>query len=341
MIDWQRLRDTAGVSILLGVGAELGLSQAECLAGTQIVADELENPLASISVWQELTLIRNIQEMRGSDEQLGLMVAKHCVASAMGMFGQALATSDNLKQAWELMQRYQLLGMAFSRFEFSACKKQLSLTLHDFEMPTDCQRFCEERGMGACLTLFSDLVGHRLVPKTVTMRLPAPSEPAIYDDFFGVDVQFNAPQTTIVFDRAIENTPLPNANRKLQLASIRYCDEVIESQIIPTTVAGRVRGFLEEQNLQPDLEQVAKQFDLSSRQLRRQLTKEGTNFREILLNLKFGRAQALLESGMSVGQVALSLGYADLASFSRAFKKKVGHPPSFFSDRALPTSPKV
>ncbi|BFM14788.1 AraC family transcriptional regulator [Maricurvus nonylphenolicus] len=341
MIDWQRLRDTAGVSILLEVGAELGLSQDQCLSGTQIVADELENPLASISVWQELTLIRNIQEFRGSDEQLGLMVAKHCIASAMGMFGQALATSDNLQQVWELMQRYQLLGLAFSRFEFSTTKKQLCLTLHDFEMPADCQRFCEERGMGACLALFSDLIGDTLVPKAVTMRLPPPSEPAIYHDFFGVDVQFNAAQTTIIFDRAIENTPLPNANRKLHLASIRYCDEVIESQITPMTYAGRVRSILEEQNLKLDLEEVAQQFGISSRQLRRQLTKEGVSFRELQLTLKFGRAQALLESGMSVSQVALSLGYADLASFSRAFKKRVGHSPSFFSDRAHPTSPKV
>jgi AraC-like DNA-binding protein len=328
MVDWHRLRDTAGVSILLAVGAELGITQAQCLAGTQIVADELENPLASISVWQELTLIRNIQECRGSDEQLGLMVARHCIASAMGMFGQALATSDTLQQAWELMQRYQLLGMAFSRFEFSTDKKQLCLTLHDFEMPADCQRFCEERGMGACLILFSDLVGHTLVPKSVTMRLPPPADPTVYHEFFGVEVEFNTPQTTIVFDRVLENTPLPKANRKLQLASIRYCDEVIESQIIPTTFAGRVGAMLEEQNLQSDLEQIAQQFGISSRQLRRHLAKEGTSFREIQLGLKFGRAQALLESGMSVNQVALELGYSSQASFSRAFKKQLGKAPS-------------
>ncbi len=327
MIDWHRLRDTAGVSILLEIGAELGISLDTCLAGTQIDPDELENPLASISVWQELTLIRNMQPSRGSDEQLGLMVSRRCTASAMGMFGQALATSDTLKEAWELMQRYQLLGLAFSRFEFSSHKKQLCLTLHDVDVPADCQRFCEERGMGACLSLFSDLMGQPLVPKGVTMRLPPPLHLASYNDFFGVEVQFNAPHTTIVFDRTIENIPLPKANRKLHLASIRYCDEVIESQIIPTTFEGRVRAILEEQNLKPDLEEVAQQFEVSSRQLRRQLIKEGTSFREIQLKLKFERAQALLESGMSVNQVALELGYTSQASFSRAFKKQTGISP--------------
>jgi AraC-like DNA-binding protein len=328
MIDWHRLRDTAGVSILLEIGAELGINLETCLAGTQIDPDELENPLASISVWQELALIRNMQSSRGSDEHLGLMVSRRCTASAMGMFGQALATSDTLKQAWGLMQRYQLLGLAFSRFEFSSHKKQLCLTLHDVDVPADCQRFCEERGMGACLTLFSDLLGRQIVPSSVSMRLPASADADVYHDFFGVEVQFDAPQTAIVFDRSIEGEPLPKANRKLQLASIRYCEEVIESQTLPMTFEARVRAILEEQDLSLDLEAVAKHFGIGSRQLRRHLANESTSFRDIQLKLKFGRAQALLESGMSVNQVALELGYTNQASFSRAFKKHTGKSPS-------------
>ncbi len=327
MIDWHRLRDTAGVSILLEIGAELGISLDTCLAGTQIDPDELENPLASISVWQELALIRNMQASRGSDEHLGLMVSRRCTASAMGMFGQALATSDTLKQAWELMQRYQLLGLAFSRFEFSSYRQQLCLTLHDVDVPADCQRFCEERGMGACLTLFSDLLGRQIVPASVRMRLPAPADADVYHNFFGVEVQFDAPQTDIVFERSIEGEPLPKANRKLQLASIRYCEEVIESQTLPMTFEARVRAILEE-GLSLDLEAVAKHFGISSRQLRRHLANESTSFRGIQLKLKFGRAQALLQSGMSVSQVALQLGYTSQASFSRAFKKYTGKSPS-------------
>jgi len=328
MIDWHRLRDTAGVSLLLEIGLELGIALDSCLAGTQIVPDELDNPLASISVWQELALIRNIQTYRGSDEQLGLMVSSRCTASAMGMFGQALAASDTLKQSWELMQRYQLLGLAFSRFEFSNHKKQLCLTLNDFDVPADCQRFCEERGMGACQTLFSDLLGRPIETTSVTMRLPTPADQAAYHDFFGVEVQFNAAQTAIVFDRAIEDNPLPKANRKLQLASIRYCEEVIESQALPMTFEARVRTILEEQNLSLELESVAKHFGISSRQLRRYLANESTSFRGIQLKLKFDRAQVLLQSGMSVNQVALILGYTSQASFSRAFKKQTGKSPS-------------
>ncbi|GAA5317676.1 MAG: AraC family transcriptional regulator [Candidatus Pelagadaptatus aseana] len=327
-IDWQKRRDTSGASMLLDVAAELGLSQKQCLTSTDIDPDSLDSPLASISVWQELALIRNIQTLQNSDEGLGLMVSKRCTANAMGMFGQALATSETLAKARKLMERYGMLGLAFSRFEFKNDQHTLRMTLHDFEMPKDCQRFLEERGLGGCLMLFSDLLGQTLTAKSVSMRLHAPSKPETYHDFFGTQVEFAADKTEIVFERTIEQKPLPGANRKLHLASIRYCDEVAEAQTNALTYSGRVRGTLQHQDLLADLETVAQQFGISSRQLRRYLSEESTSFRDIQLELKFDRARALLRSGLSVNQTAQELGYSCQASFSRAFKKYTGQPPS-------------
>lgn len=330
MVNWHKLRDTSGVLILLSLASEIRIDLDHCLSGTHIAPNELEAPLASISVWQEMAVIRNIQEFRGNDEQLGLMVSKYCTASTLGVFGQALASSETLKQAWELMEHYQLMGMGFARFEFSTSNKQLSLTVHDFEMPPDCQRFCEERGLGGCLSLFSDLLGCSIVPVSVSMRLPAPADQNAYNDFFGVQVQFNAEKTCIVFDRSIEGCPLPNANRKLHLASIRYCNETVESQDLSATFGDRVQRILVEQNLSSNIEEVAQLLGMSSRQLRRHLVNESTSFREIQLNLKFDRARAFLSAGVSVNDVAIELGYTNQASFSRAFKKHTGKPPIFF-----------
>ena len=328
MANWHRLRDTAGVLMLLDVATELGLSKQDCLVSTRIDIDQLDAPLASISVWQELTLIRNIQKIRCTDEQLGLLVSKRCTADTMGMFGQALATSETLSQAWELMERYQMLGLAFSRFEFSSDRHNLRMTLHDAEMPMDCQRFCEERGLGGCLTLFSDLLGHPIKPQTVKMRLPAPATPDIYHDFFGVSVKFGCQRTEILFDRKIESLLLPKANRKLHLASLRHCDEVIESHTEATSYADRIRALLEQRGINTSLEQTAEHFGITSRQLRRHLGEETTSFRALQLSLKLDQADALLRSGLSVNQVALELGYASQASFSRAFKKHKGINPS-------------
>jgi AraC-like DNA-binding protein len=95
------------------------------------------------------------------------------------------------------------------------------------------------------------------------------------------------------------------------------------------TFEARVQELLQNHDLALDLEEVAQHLGMSSRQLRRYLTGESTNFRQILLKLKFTRAQALLEAGMPVSQVALQLGYTSAASFSRAFKKQTGIAPKF------------
>lgn len=328
MIDWYSLRDTSGVSILLAVAAELGMGEDECLHSTRIVSEQLDEPLASIHTWQELALVRNIQEFRGSDEGLGLMVAQRFVASDMGMFGQALASCDSLKQARDLLVRYQLMGMSFSRFAFSSEGRHLRLTLEDVNVPVDCKRFCEERGLAACQVLFSDLLGFAVKPEAVTMRLPAPANLSSYRECFGVDIRFNAPTNSIVFDRAIDSAELPTANRKLRLASIRFCDEVIAAQQQSRTTEGRVRALLQERGLATDMDFVAQQLAVSSRQLRRQLAAESTSFRAIQQQARFDIAAELLASGMSVNDVALNLGYTGAASFSRAFKKHTGASPS-------------
>ncbi|RKN79128.1 helix-turn-helix domain-containing protein [Paenibacillus ginsengarvi] len=55
----------------------------------------------------------------------------------------------------------------------------------------------------------------------------------------------------------------------------------------------------------------------------------GESPQQFVLRLRMEKATALLKEGaLSVGEIALSVGYADLYSFSRAYKKYAGHPPS-------------
>ncbi|MBD2843743.1 AraC family transcriptional regulator [Paenibacillus sp. IB182496] len=58
----------------------------------------------------------------------------------------------------------------------------------------------------------------------------------------------------------------------------------------------------------------------------------GESLKRCLVRIKLERAQALLtESSMTASEVAEALGYADLYSFSKLFKKYVGVPPSRYA----------
>ncbi len=76
------------------------------------------------------------------------------------------------------------------------------------------------------------------------------------------------------------------------------------------------------------LEQVAERLDLSPRTIQRQLKHTGRTFRELISRARCMHVRELLgHSEMTVTRIALELGYADLPSFSRAFRHWAGISP--------------
>jgi AraC-like DNA-binding protein len=69
------------------------------------------------------------------------------------------------------------------------------------------------------------------------------------------------------------------------------------------------------------LDDVAEAFNMSTRRLRRKLESEGTSFRLIVEDVRHQLALQLLEAtDMKLDELAIQLGYADTASFTRAFR---------------------
>ncbi|MET0342403.1 MAG: AraC family transcriptional regulator ligand-binding domain-containing protein [Polyangiales bacterium] len=85
-----------------------------------------------------------------------------------------------------------------------------------------------------------------------------------------------------------------------------------------------------------DVERIAAALDLSSRGLSRRLAREGTSFTMLVDAELYERARALLRRpGTTAAQVSEALGYAELASFFRAFRRwSGGLTPSAYRQRA-------
>ena len=81
--------------------------------------------------------------------------------------------------------------------------------------------------------------------------------------------------------------------------------------------------------LSADLDQMATHCDVSKRQLRFILTKEGTSYQEIVRQCKLDQAVELLQNlQVPISQVAYRVGFSDLTTFSRSFKRWTGKTPS-------------
>ncbi len=78
-----------------------------------------------------------------------------------------------------------------------------------------------------------------------------------------------------------------------------------------------------------DIETVARLTGSSTRSLQRQLQLVGTTYRDVLQRARMRRAAMLIrETGLTMTEIALSLGYTDPGNFSRAFRTHYGHSPS-------------
>jgi AraC-like DNA-binding protein len=77
-----------------------------------------------------------------------------------------------------------------------------------------------------------------------------------------------------------------------------------------------------------DVAAVADGLHMSTRTLQRRLEDEGTRFSDVLDRARLEVARRLLaDQTQSLLGVAFRLGFADLATFSRAFKRWTGKPP--------------
>jgi AraC-like DNA-binding protein len=76
---------------------------------------------------------------------------------------------------------------------------------------------------------------------------------------------------------------------------------------------------------------VSALLSIHSRTLRRRLSDSGVSFKVLVDEVRHATARQMLEySALEVGQIAVSLGYADASSFARAFRRWTGATPALW-----------
>ena len=102
-------------------------------------------------------------------------------------------------------------------------------------------------------------------------------------------------------------------------------------------MAGSVRALLVamlDADEPPTMKRVVATAGTSARTFQRQLEAEGTNFSDLLTEVRRSETlRRLSERSTSIATIAVDLGHADQASFTRAFRRWTGSPPSQFRSK--------
>lgn len=174
--------------------------------------------------------------------------------------------------------------------------------------------------------------GEKLNPEKVLLRHQMPECLQRYRKFYAAPIEFNAHEYALIFKKSTLERLLPTSNPMLArindkvvhdyLASLDQSDIILNlrTQIIDNLPAG-----------QPSLESMAKNLNLSKRNLQRNLKNKNTSFRQQIQIVRHELAlQYLKEDNRQVGEIAFLLGYTEPANFSRAFRDWTGVTPKAF-----------
>lgn len=330
-MDWRQSRDCTGVLYLLDTAHAAGLDVGSCLVGSSLDEAELRQRGALIEAWQELAVIRNLLQ-QGAKPGLGLDAGSRYHLTSLGMLGFTMLACRSLLEAYETLGRFQSLALTLCPVSLVADVRGAWLCFDDTVVPEDARRFVVERGVAGSLQLSRELAQRRLQPLAVELKGAALDELAPFARLMDVAPTFQAPRNGLLLSWEDLHAALPQAQLSARQVGEQLCEQLcreLELTLVSSPLARQVQQLLirDSASLLGSAE-VAARLGLSERTLQRRLAEEGHALQGLNDGIKRRLAERLLrESRMDLQGVAQCLGYAEAASFSRAFQRWTGLSP--------------
>ncbi len=309
------------------------------LRGLRLSPRLFTEPDATIRFSQVDRLLYRVAAVSGRSD-LAFELGKLLSASAHSFVGFGMLNSDTLDQALRFEAQYFRLVMPSFRMRYSSGADFGEMLFTPVvAMSHLCLAFHLEAIAMAALREISDLTGDRRPPCRLDLSFQSPPHARRYEELRDVRVRFDADVMPSVRLRMSEDPrarPLAMADVNARRVAEERCRRLVQQ-------AARVRRFgdwvamtlREVSGELPSLEELAAMLNLSKRTLNRYLEREGTSFRELSCRIQHELAcERLAGGGMSVTEVALSLGFNDTSNFARAFRLRAGYSPGVHRRRA-------
>jgi AraC-like DNA-binding protein len=329
---------TFSVAELVSLLAQRGVDCEQMFAFANVERRALENPHARVSYQQLGRLCFYALEV-SHDPGLGIAFGQRLVAGRLGLVGYAGLSCPNLRAAIELANKYRALIMPHAALGLSVEGGVAVLELEELLLFGKLRVFATETIVSSALAQGALVLGSP-VPAKVRFAYPRPAHADLYGPALGAEVEFDAPRTQIRFDAAWLEAPCVYANAVSASEIDELCAARLRALDRPEGVVEQARRALR-QNLSDGtrLQWVARELRVSERSLRRALREAGTSYQRVLDGVRRELALEQLRSNtVPLERVAQSLGFGDVRSFRRAFKRWTGYTPGIarIKTRSLP-----
>jgi len=272
------------------------------------------------------------------DPDLGLRVGESIRPAHLGALGYILMSSESMRQAAELDQRWHSLVADGERIEYARDGELNKRTLYlpDGEPPPPaCAVACAAASAVAFVRWLAG-AGADDGLRRVALPYPAPPSRTAHEQLFRCDLVFDAPHITIWRDPAVLRKPLAQADPGLRVRMEERAARLAAERSAPDVLVGRVRELVARgiRDALPDLEAAATALELSPVALKRRLAERGTSYSKIVDDTRRQLALGYIaDASLSLVDVAYLCGFSEQSAFNRAFKRWTGLPPGEYRRR--------
>lgn len=310
-----------------------GVNPGDWLARSQLTLNQIDEASLQPSFEVFCHLTEDALLLTG-EPALGLLLGERLVINTHGILGFAAQQSESLSQAIQLVQRY--IALRTTLFDLEHEHNETTQLEHlrfraNFALGA-CEQMLLEAVMLAVKNIFDTITLGCARPRQVSFPFPEPTYASLAIDMFGCEVAYGQSWAGFTLDTELLEQPLKMADPAAFREAEKICQQELRKLEAKTsTSAGVRRIMLEKQHGFPSLNVTARLLHLTPRTLHRRLLEEGTSFKEILEEVRCTLAVEHLKAGhLTMGEIAYTLGYTDLANFRRAFKRWTGIPPSHY-----------
>lgn len=312
------------------VAAQKGANAEHLCRGLGFTLADLDDPALRISYRQAVAMIQRALKVL-PDQGLGLCVGNQNVLGTLGLLGHVISLCKTLRDAFAVGERHQHTsgGIATSRIHEGA--QQVMVDVECLLPFAEVQVFAAEEFFASLMIYGRTLVGSEFKPLRMEFMHAPPAYAAEYQRLFGDDVRFGCRHNRMVLEAQWLDVPLPNhhalalrqALGLLELESAQLHRKMDLIQAVERAISRDLQGS--------QLEKVASDLNMSGRTLRRRLTEHGLTFEALLEQVRRARCMGLLGNpSLSIERITQEVGYSDVRSFRRAFKRWTGLSPSAF-----------
>lgn len=291
-----------------------------------MTVDQLDDPDARHTTDQEVQVIENYVRLVPRAAGLGWTVGANMHVNAFGIWGFAILTSPTLRAAVQTSIDYIKLSSLIADMSLAESNGRASLAFDMAELPSTVHHFIFERHAAVAANFIEEIAQ---APGKAVFHIETMDSDAEYghqlSHISGLPVAIGMPTYALSFSADLLDQPLPKSDP----VSLRFCLEQCEAlaEREADTLASwskKVRDLIvEDVSFERKIEEICEKLGVTERTLRRRLTEEGTSFRKLYTDVRLALAHELLEvAGLNVETVAWRVGYAETASFARAFTKK-------------------